>query len=67
MVNIPAFCDTFGAAFPSGYAFENCRNVHLSGNKSEPCSRCGGMGSVPYGVFNFTENVIEILNEKSQI
>jgi len=62
MVNIPAFCDTCGAAFPSGFAFENCSNVHLSGNKSGPCPRCGGMGSVPDGVFNFAGNVIEILS-----
>ena len=66
MVNIPAFCDTCGAAFPSGFAFENCSNVHLSGNKSGPCPRCGGMGSVPDGVFNFTENVIEILSAPSR-
>jgi len=62
MVNIPAFCDTCGAAFPSGFALENCSNVHLSGNKSGPCPRCGGMGSVPDGVFNVTGNVIEILS-----
>lgn len=62
MVNIPAFCDSCGAAFPSGFAFENCTNVQLTGNKSGPCPRCGGMGSVPDGVFNFTENVIEILS-----
>ncbi|MBU2570355.1 MAG: SEC-C domain-containing protein [Gammaproteobacteria bacterium] len=62
MVNIPAFCDTCGASFPSGFAFENCSNVHLSGNKSGPCPRCGGMGSVPDGVFNITGNVIEILS-----
>lgn len=62
MVNIPAFCDNCGAAFPSGFVFENCRNLHLSGNKSGPCPRCGGMGSVPDGIFNITGDGIEILS-----
>lgn len=62
MVNIPAFCDTCGAAFPSGFVLENCSNVHLQGNKSGPCPRCGGMGSVIDGVFNVAGNVIEILS-----
>lgn len=61
MVNIPAFCDICGAAFPSGFAFENCRNIHLQGNKSGPCPRCGGMGSVIDGVFDIAGDVIKIL------
>jgi hypothetical protein len=62
MPSIPAFCDTCGTAFPSGFFFENSTNVTLSGNKSGPCPNCGGMGHVPDGVFNFIGSTIEILS-----
>lgn len=62
MVLIPAFCDNCGAAFSSGIAVENSRNITLSGNRSGPCPRCGGMGSVIDGVFNVAGDVIEILS-----
>lgn len=62
MVHIPAFCDNCGAAFNSGIVVENCRSLHLSGNRSGPCPRCGSMGSVIDGVFNVAGDVIEILS-----
>ena len=62
MPSIPAFCDTCGTPFPSGFFFENAINVTLSGNKSGPCPSCGGMGHVPDGVFNFINSTIEILS-----
>ncbi|QXB98316.1 MULTISPECIES: SEC-C metal-binding domain-containing protein [Aeromonas] len=59
----PAICDNCGTAFPSGFAFEgSIHNLSLSGNKSGPCPACGGMGSVPDGVFNVLGNVIEIID-----
>jgi hypothetical protein len=61
MPAIPAFCDTCGTAFPSGFFAENCLNISLSGNRSGPCPKCGGMGHVPDGVFNVIGNTIEIL------
>jgi hypothetical protein len=62
MPSIPAFCDTCGTAFPSGFFFENASNITLSGNRSGPCPSCGGMGHVPDGVFNFIGDTIEILS-----
>jgi hypothetical protein len=62
MPSIPAFCDSCGTAFPSGFFFENASKVTLSGNRSGPCPRCGGMGHIPDGVFNFIGNTIEILS-----
>jgi len=62
MVLIPAFCNNCGAAFSSGIAVENSRNISLSGNLSGPCPRCGGMGRVIDGVFNVVGDVIEILS-----
>lgn len=62
MPSIPAFCDNCGTAFPSGFFMENCTNISLRGNKSGPCPKCGGMGSVPDGVFNVIGDVIDIID-----
>lgn len=62
MPAVPAFCDTCGTAFNSGIFVENSTNISFSGNRSGPCPRCGGMGHVPDGVFNFIGNTIEILS-----
>lgn len=62
MPAIPAFCDTCGTAFPSGFSFDNASNITLSGCRSGPCPSCGGMGHIPDGVFNFIGNTIEILS-----
>jgi SEC-C motif len=62
MPSLPAFCDTCGTAFDSGIFVENASNIAFSGNRSGPCPRCGGMGHVPDGVFNFIGNTIEILS-----
>ena len=59
---VPAFCNTCGTAFSSGIFVENSSNVSFAGNMSGPCPKCGGMGHVPDGVFNFIGNTIEILS-----
>lgn len=62
MPAVPAFCDTCGTIFNSGFFVENSTNISFSGNRSGPCPSCGGMGHVPDGVFNFIGNTIEILS-----
>ena len=62
MPAVPAFCDTCGTVFNSGFFVENSTNISFSGNRSGPCPKCGGMGHVPDGVFNFIGNTIEILS-----
>jgi hypothetical protein len=59
---VPAFCDTCGTVFGSGMFFDNATNITLSGNRAGPCPKCGGMGHVPDGVFNFVGSTIEILS-----
>ncbi|MCC8256646.1 SEC-C metal-binding domain-containing protein [Vibrio campbellii] len=63
---IPAFCDNCGTPFPSGIFAENCLQMTMTGNRSGPCPKCGGMGSVPDGVFNVLGNAIEIINAPSK-
>jgi hypothetical protein len=62
MPAVPAFCDSCGTAFNSGFVVENSTNITFAGNRSGPCPRCGGMGHVPDGVFNFIGNTIQILS-----
>lgn len=61
MPEMTAFCDNCGAVFGSGFVFENCRNVTLSGNRVGPCPNCGGTGHVPDGVYDITGNAIKLL------
>ncbi|WLR56509.1 SEC-C metal-binding domain-containing protein [Mesobacillus subterraneus] len=60
MVNVPAFCDNCTNIFPSGFVFENCVGVTMSGCTSQ-CPRCGYSARVPDGVFNFYNSAIEVL------
>lgn len=62
MPSVPAFCDTCGTVFSSGICVENSTNISFAGNRSGPCPKCGGMGHVPDGVFNFIGSTIEILS-----
>ena len=59
---VPAFCNTCGTAFNSGFFVENSTNIRFAGNTSGPCPNCGGMGHVPDGLFNFIGDTIEILS-----
>jgi hypothetical protein len=62
MPNMPAFCDTCGTAFNSGIFVENVTSLTMRGNKSGPCPKCGGTGSIPDGTFNVIGHAIEIIS-----
>ena len=62
MPALPAFCDTCGAIFPSGIVAENSTNISLSNCAAGPCPRCGGLGHIPDGVYNFIGNTIQLLS-----
>lgn len=59
---IPAFCNTCGGIFPSGFAAENSTGISFSNCSSGPCPVCGGMGHIPDGVYNFIGNTIQLLS-----
>lgn len=62
MPQLPAFCDSCGTAFPSGFAIGGGGTATFIGNKSGPCPACGSMGSVPDGVFSAAGNIIRLLS-----
>lgn len=62
-MDIPAFCDSCGTAFPSGIAVSGrVTGLTLQNNLSGPCPRCGGMGRVLEGTFDFIDGVLKVLS-----
>lgn len=61
MPRVPAFCDNCGTVFPSGFSVKGGGTLVSVGSKSGPCPVCGGMGSVPDGVFKAAGDVIRLL------
>ncbi len=61
MPAVLAVCDSCGTAFPSGIFIENSTDITMAGNRSGPCPRCGGMGSIPDGRYDATKDSIRIM------
>ena len=61
---LPAFCknQACGEIFPSGFSVDNVTNASFDGCESGPCPRCGSMGRIPDGVFNFIGGTVEVLS-----
>jgi len=59
MINLPIFCKSCGAIFPSGIVVESLTDKidGISGS----CSLCGEFGEVPSGIYNFIGHTIEHL------
>ena len=60
MPNMPAFCGSCGLVFPSGIVIENSTGISLSGVGAR-CPRCGGIGSVPDGIYNVLGQTVQLL------
>jgi hypothetical protein len=58
----PAICDKCGTIFPSGFAFEKGASATIVGSKSGPCPNCGGMGSIPDGLYEFVGETLNIVS-----
>jgi len=61
MPAVLAVCDSCGTPFPSGFFFENASDITMVGNRSGPCPNCGGMGSIPDGRYDVTQDTIRIV------
>lgn len=61
MMRIPAICDKCSTIFPSGFAIENSVNMQLNDCKSGPCPSCGGIGTVPNGVYSEFNNFLSVV------
>jgi hypothetical protein len=61
MPMMPAICETCNATFPSGFFFSNATEIYLEGNTAGPCPKCGGMGRIPDGLYDFVGSSIRLL------
>jgi hypothetical protein len=60
---MPAICDNCGAVFSSGVmGSDGASHITFANCTAGPCPRCGGMGHIPDGVYNFIGNAIEFLS-----
>ena len=61
-MRVPALCDTCGAFFDSGVEVSNSTNITFGQTRAGPCPRCGNLGHIPDGTYNFIGNTIELLS-----
>jgi hypothetical protein len=59
---LPAVCDSCSTVFPSGFSASGSGSGTLAGNESGPCPNCGGMGSVPDGFYEITNDAITVFS-----
>jgi hypothetical protein len=58
---ILAICEACGAVFPSGFNIEG-GSATMVGNKAGPCPRCGEMGLIPDGIYEFAGETLRIIS-----
>jgi hypothetical protein len=61
-LKVPALCDSCGNIFLSDIEVNNSIHISFSGCTSGPCPKCGGVGHIPDGLYNFIGNTIELLS-----
>ena len=61
-MRVPAVCNSCDTIFPSGIEATNSTNIGFEGCGAGPCPKCGGMGHIPDGLYNFIGNTIELLS-----
>lgn len=59
MALIPAFCDSCGTVFGATNVIGgSARGITMMGNKVGPCPVCGGMASIPDGVYQLADDAL---------
>lgn len=63
MAMVPAICDRCGGIFGSeGFiGGSNAKNITMVGNKVGPCPACGGMGSIPDGIYDIQDDALRVI------
>jgi hypothetical protein len=63
MTMVPAICDRCGGIFGfKGFiGGSNVKNITMVGNKVGPCPNCGGMGSIPDGVYDIQDDTLKVI------
>lgn len=63
MALIPAICDSCGAIWGAeGFiGGTGATNITITGSKVGPCPNCGGMGSIPDGVYDIQDDTLKVI------
>jgi hypothetical protein len=61
MPQLPAYCPRCQIVFPSPINVTNAKNITVR-NSGTNCPRCGGYAELASGVFNATQDAIEVLS-----
>lgn len=63
MAMTPAICDSCRAIFGSeGFIGGTGTNITITGSKVGPCPNCGGMGSIPDGVYDLQDDTLKVIS-----
>jgi hypothetical protein len=60
---IPAICDSCGVTWGAEgvIAGSGATNIQITGSKVGPCPRCGGMGSIPDGIYDLQDDTLKVI------
>ena len=62
MPMIPAICNICGTPFPSGFLLmEGAQHTTFTNCGAGPCPKCGGMGHIIDGIYDFIGNSIRVI------
>lgn len=65
-VPVPAVCDTCGTIWPTDVSLaQGTSGIGFFGNKASPCPNCGGVGSIPDGIYEFIGETLNIVSSWS--
>lgn len=59
-MQLPAICESCSTIFASRYGVENSDGT-FEDNTDSPCPKCGGVGRIPDGSFEFVNGVMVVL------
>lgn len=62
---VPAICQSCGMVFPSQFRTDNSTHITFVGCGSGPCPRCGQVGRVPDGMYNFIGDAAEVVESSA--
>ncbi|MGB7588689.1 MAG: hypothetical protein WBM00_08275 [Solirubrobacterales bacterium] len=63
MATVPAICESCGAIWGAENFIggSGSTNIQITGSKVGPCPQCGGWGSIPDGVYDLQDDMLQVV------